>query len=76
MCPATDFVRDILDLDESGYFMAGESTKTNVPGVFAAGDVVKRRAANRDGGCGRRGWRRTAWKNIYHKKEEGALPET
>jgi len=40
--PATDFVRDILDLDESGYFMAGESTKTNVPGVFAAGDCRKK----------------------------------
>ena len=40
--PATDFVRDILDLDENGYFMAGESTKTNVPGVFAAGDCRKK----------------------------------
>ena len=53
--PATGFVRDILDLDENGYFMAGESTKTNVPGVFAAGDCRKDAAANRDGGCGRRG---------------------
>ena len=40
--PATGFVRDILDLDENGYFMAGESTKTNVPGVFAAGDCRKK----------------------------------
>ena len=40
--PETDFVRDILDLDENGYFMAGESTKTNVPGVFAAGDCRKK----------------------------------
>ena len=31
--------RDILDLDESGYIIADESTKTSVPGVFAAGDI-------------------------------------
>lgn len=29
---------DVLDLDEAGYIRAGEDCKTNVPGVFAAGD--------------------------------------
>lgn len=37
--PATDLVRVQLLLDESGYIVAGEDTKTNIPGVFAAGDV-------------------------------------
>ncbi len=40
--PATDFVRGAVELDESGYFTAGEDTKTNIPGVFAAGDCRKK----------------------------------
>jgi thioredoxin reductase (NADPH) len=37
--PATSLVRDQLALDEQGYVIAGESTQTNIPGVFAVGDV-------------------------------------
>lgn len=37
--PATKLFRDQLELDSSGYIVADESTKTNLPGVFAAGDV-------------------------------------
>lgn len=37
--PATELFKDELELDESGYIVAGESTKTNVSGVFAVGDV-------------------------------------
>ena len=37
--PATELVKDWLTLDEGGYIMAGEDTKTSVPGVFAVGDV-------------------------------------
>ena len=37
--PATDFLKDILPLDENGYIIAGEDTKTSIPGVFVAGDV-------------------------------------
>ena len=37
--PATNLFRGQLELDESGYIVAGESTETNIPGVFAAGDV-------------------------------------
>lgn len=40
--PATDFVRGAVELDESGYFTAGEDTKTNLPGVFAAGDCRRK----------------------------------
>ena len=41
--PATDFVRGAVELDANGYFTAGEDTKTNVPGVFAAGDCRSKR---------------------------------
>ncbi len=37
--PATEFLSGIIDLDDSGYIVAGEDTKTNVNGVFAVGDV-------------------------------------
>ncbi len=37
--PATEIFKGQLDLDESGYIIADESTRTNIPGVFAVGDV-------------------------------------
>ena len=37
--PATELVSGVLSLDEAGYILADETTKTNVPGVYAAGDV-------------------------------------
>ena len=37
--PATELVRGLLSLDEGGYIAAGEDTKTDIPGVFAVGDV-------------------------------------
>ena len=37
--PATELFRGHLELDENGYIVAGESTETSIPGVFAAGDV-------------------------------------
>lgn len=36
--PANDFCRDIVTLDDAGFIVADESCKTNVPGIFAAGD--------------------------------------
>ena len=39
--PATGFLHGALQLDEHGYITVdGSSTRTSVPGVFAAGDVV------------------------------------
>jgi len=37
--PATDLVVGQLELDHAGYIIADESTETNIPGVFAVGDV-------------------------------------
>ncbi len=37
--PATELVRGQLELDEGGYIIAGETTASNIPGVFAVGDV-------------------------------------
>ena len=38
--PNSDLFKGILDMDEVGYLITkGKSTKTNLPGVFAAGDI-------------------------------------
>lgn len=37
--PTTDFFGGQIELDQNGYVLAGESTETNIDGVFAAGDV-------------------------------------
>lgn len=42
MIPNTELVQGKIPLDEAGYALAGEDTKTGVPGVFAAGDLRKK----------------------------------
>ena len=37
--PSTEIFKSVLNLDGNGYIVADESTRTSVPGVFAAGDV-------------------------------------
>lgn len=37
--PATELVKEQLPLDASGYILADETTRTEIPGVFAAGDI-------------------------------------
>ncbi len=37
--PSTELVKDELELDSGGYILSDESTRTNIPGVFAVGDV-------------------------------------
>ncbi|KAB3529188.1 thioredoxin-disulfide reductase [Alkaliphilus serpentinus] len=36
--PQTEIFKGILDMDAVGYFITDDNMKTNVPGVFAAGD--------------------------------------
>jgi thioredoxin reductase (NADPH) len=37
--PNSEVYKDIITVDDYGYIIAGESSETNIPGVFAAGDI-------------------------------------
>lgn len=37
--PNTGLFKELVELDESGYIVAGEEGITSVPGIFAAGDI-------------------------------------
>lgn len=37
--PNTDFVKDLVQLNEQGYVITDAYMATNVPGIFAAGDM-------------------------------------
>jgi thioredoxin reductase (NADPH) len=40
--PNTDIFRDKIEMDETGYIVTRNGTQTNIPGIFAAGDVQDR----------------------------------
>lgn len=40
--PINNIIKGKINLDEAGYVIAGEDTKTNIPGVFVAGDLRKK----------------------------------
>lgn len=42
MNPQTELVKDLVDLDEAGYALADERMVTKTPGLFVAGDMVKK----------------------------------
>ena len=37
--PSTELMKDQIEIDPAGYIIADESTRTNIPGVFAVGDL-------------------------------------
>ena len=41
--PNTDIFKDQIELDQTGYIAAREETRTNIDGVFVAGDVADHR---------------------------------
>lgn len=40
--PNTELFRGLVEMDESGYIIAGESCETSAAGIFAAGDIRKK----------------------------------
>ena len=41
--PNTDIFKDQIELDKKGYIIVNEESRTNIEGVFAAGDVADSR---------------------------------
>ena len=39
--PHSEFVKDLIKRDENGYIIVDANMQTSVPGIFAAGDVIK-----------------------------------
>lgn len=42
LMPSNNIFSEFIKLDENGYILADESCKTNIPGVFVAGDTRKK----------------------------------
>jgi thioredoxin reductase (NADPH) len=42
-CANTHMFRGIINIDDNGYILTGQNSETNVPGVYAAGDVVQKK---------------------------------
>lgn len=40
--PMTNFLKDLIKLDERGYILTDENMATSAPGIFAAGDVRRK----------------------------------
>jgi alkyl hydroperoxide reductase subunit F len=40
LAPNSDFIKDLVKLDERGRIIVDGANRTSVPGIFAAGDVT------------------------------------
>jgi thioredoxin reductase (NADPH) len=64
--PGTEFLPSMLEKDESGYILTDIEMKTNVPGIFAAGDIIVKKQRQIVTACGDAA---TAIKSIEHYNE-------
>lgn len=52
LSPQTDWLKGKIDLDENGFIIVDRDMRTNVPGVFACGDVVSKKFRQIINACG------------------------
>ncbi len=64
--PGTEFVPGIIDKDSSGYIITDMLMHTNIPGIFAAGDIIAKKQRQIVTACGDAA---TAIKSIEHYNE-------
>jgi thioredoxin reductase (NADPH) len=41
--PSSDFLNNIVSMDSEGFIIVNKEMETNIPGVYACGDVVGKR---------------------------------
>lgn len=41
--PSSEFLNDAVSLDKDGFVIVNKEMETNVPGIYAAGDVISKR---------------------------------
>jgi thioredoxin reductase (NADPH) len=64
--PGTGFVPSLVDKDQSGYIITDIGMHTNVPGIFAAGDIIAKKQRQIVTACGDAA---TAIKSVEHYNE-------
>ncbi len=64
--PGTSFVPGIIDKDQSGYIITDIGMRTNINGIFAAGDIIAKKQRQIVTACGDAA---TAIKSIEHYNE-------
>ncbi|MBU4487381.1 MAG: thioredoxin-disulfide reductase [Candidatus Delongbacteria bacterium] len=64
--PGTDYVPGIVNKDEGGYIITDLEMRTNIPGIFAAGDIIAKKQRQIVTACGDAA---TAIKTIEHYNE-------
>jgi thioredoxin reductase (NADPH) len=42
LTPRTQFIKELVQMDESGYIVTNENCETSIKGIFAAGDCRKK----------------------------------
>ncbi|MBN2790346.1 MAG: thioredoxin-disulfide reductase [Candidatus Delongbacteria bacterium] len=50
--PGTSFVPGIIDKDQAGYIKTDMEMRTNIPGIFAAGDIISKKQRQIVTACG------------------------
>jgi thioredoxin reductase (NADPH) len=61
--PGTEFLPSMINKDDSGYVITDKEMRTNVPGIFAAGDIIDKKQRQIVTACGDAA---TAIKSIEH----------
>lgn len=69
--PATALAVGQLELDGGGYIVAGETTETSIPGVYAVGDVRTKPSVRWSPPWRTARWQSTWRKNISRKTDKG-----
>lgn len=50
--PNSEFLKGIVELDDLGYIKSDENMKTNLPGIYAVGDIRAKRVRQISNACG------------------------